>query len=123
MQPSEIQNYKTELISWINKLEDITILEELKMLMQAEQSGDDFSLMEEQIFILEEGAAKYESSEEPGYTWIEISNEANNVFELSEEQKAEVREAVSGYLSGEDKGYTWEEVKERAIKKCNEKKA
>jgi len=121
MQPVQLQKDKLDLIEWIVQLDDEEILLQLKEIMvNAESSG--FTLTDEQKLMVEESAAKYDSGEEPGYTWEEVLQNADR-YVLSDEQKAEVRESHQKYLSGEDRGYTWEEVKERARKKLDEKKS
>lgn len=87
MQPVQLQKDKLELIEWITQLEDEGVILQLKEIMHAEEVSG-FTLTDEQIKILEEGTAKYESGEERGYTWEEVKQNIAERKRLINEKRA-----------------------------------
>lgn len=87
MQTVQLQKDKLELIEWITQLEDVAVIEKLMGIM-AEEDNYSYRLSDQQIAILEEGSAKYDSGEERGYTWEEIKNNAAELKKLINEKKA-----------------------------------
>tara|TARA_B100001105_G_C22261440_1_gene386913 strand:- start:498 stop:806 length:309 start_codon:yes stop_codon:yes gene_type:complete len=87
MQPVQLQKDKLELIEWITQLEDSIVIEKLIAIME-EEDNYGYKLSDEQKLMLEEGAAKYDSGEERGYTWEEIKNNAAELKKLINEKKA-----------------------------------
>lgn len=86
MQTLQIQKDKLELIEWITQLEDSVVVEQLTQIMETERISD-FMLSDEQKFELEEGAAKYLSSEERGYTWQEVKAQTMEIKKRLDETR------------------------------------
>ncbi len=86
MQTIQLQKDKLELIEWITQLEDSTVIEKLMEIMD-EEDNYRYKLSNEQILSLEEGAAKYESGEERGYTWQEVKEQAMEIKKRLDEAR------------------------------------
>jgi hypothetical protein len=86
MQTVQLQKDKLGLIEWITQLEDVTVIEKLMEIM-VEEETQGFILSDEQIVSLEEGAAKYISGEERGYTWEEVKEQAMEIKKRLDEAR------------------------------------
>ncbi|MEL1246238.1 hypothetical protein AAEO56_18330 [Flavobacterium sp. DGU11] len=86
MQTVQLQKDKLGLIEWITQLEDVTVIEKLMEIM-AEENNYSYRLSDQQIAILEEGSAKYDSGEERGYTWEEVKEQAMEIKKRLDEAK------------------------------------
>lgn len=122
MQHSNLQKDKADLTAWIAQLQDKTVIEQLKQLMQTAKEQGNFTLTNEQKNMVSESAARYLSAEDPGHTWDEVQHDAiTSFYTLSEEQKDSI-ENDRKHTSGEEPGAPWEDVKKRLLKNLDGKK-
>ena len=74
MQTAQIQKDKLKIIEKILQIEDESIIESIKMILNPEDS--EYVLSKDQKLILEETTAKYYSGEEPSFPLEEVKANA-----------------------------------------------